>query len=164
MTAVRLLGARAHWGTPAPGRGRPAPDLSRHRRVERARGRCAAVNLADTPGGAAVELGERLHGAEPGAEIDLVTAVRLGQQQAEKPLLVQLVQHLGRQAAKRLVCRTRACDHVGNAPDPLERVVSASRWGACNGHERGSAVAVVYRIWLCPPDLNGCASGSPDAR
>ena len=121
MAALDLVGAGLDRRSPAQRRARLAPDLARRLRLDRAGGGRAAVHLADAPGRAGVELAQRLHGAKPGAEVDLVAVVGARQQHAEQALLVQLVDDLRRELPERLVGRAGFLDDVGNAGDALDR-------------------------------------------
>ena len=114
--------ARALTGGPQLSAARGSPQILRATAGSSALDdRRAAVDLADAPGRAGVELGQRLHGPEPGDEVDLLAAVGARQQHAKEPLLVQLVHDLGREPPERLVGRAGFFDHVGDAADALDR-------------------------------------------
>ena len=121
MPAIDLLGTRGDRRTPAQRRTRSAPDLSRHRRLDRARRGAASVDLPDTPGRARIELRQRLHGPEPCSGVDLLAAIEARQQQAEQPLLVQPVDHLGRKLPQQLVFRSGCPDDIGDRSDAIDR-------------------------------------------
>ena len=102
--------ARVLPAAPAQHRTRRAPHGVCHLRRQRARGQRAAVDLADAPGRAGVELGQRLHGVKPRDRIDLLAAVDARQQQAEQPLLVQLLHHVGNELPQLFVGCARFFD------------------------------------------------------
>src|SRR5262249_62102893 len=75
-----LFGAGIDWWPPAQGSARVlAPDRARDLWRQGGGGGSTAVDLPHAPGGAGIELGDRLHAAKPGDEINLVAAVSGGQ-------------------------------------------------------------------------------------
>src|SRR6185295_10409974 len=99
-----------------------------------------------------------LHAAKPGGEIDLVAAISRGQQQPKQPLLVELVHHLGREAAQRLVFRRRRSQRLGNAGDALDWVGEVER--GFGGGPQGGAFVVHDRYFVIPVMLWLMARGS----